>query len=216
MWATLRRDIRAIFERDPAVKSLAEAVSCYPGLHALVLHRAAHWLYRRGLVLAARLLSHISRFLTGVEIHPGARIGPGCFIDHGLGVVIGETADIGEDVTLYQGAVLGGTGKATGKRHPTVRRGATIAAGAIVLGNITVGEGARVGAGAVVIRDVPDHATVVGVPGRVVAVFGRAVGAGDLEHGNLPDPLDQQLRRLQERIEALEEAVKRGRREDLA
>ncbi|MDP2872364.1 MAG: serine O-acetyltransferase [Bacillota bacterium] len=213
--------VRIVFERDPAAKSPLEAALLYPGVHALALHNLAHRLYGARMFFLARLVSHVSRWLTGIEIHPGAHIGRRCFIDHGLGVVIGETAVIGDDVTIYQGVTLGGTGKETGKRHPTVEDGAVIAAGAIVLGNITVGRCARVGAGAVVIRPVPAGATVVGVPGRVVALNGRRVAAvaavaavaGEiprpsslLDHGNLPDPVAEALRGLESRVAALETA----------
>jgi len=203
---SLRRDVRAVFERDPAARSTLEVILCYPGFHALQMHRIAHWLLRLGLPLLARVVSHVSRFLTGIEIHPGARIGPGFFIDHGMGVVIGETAEIGEDVTLYQGVVLGGTGKEKGKRHPTIGDRVTVSAGAIVLGDIRVGHDSRIGAGAVVIGDVPPNATVVGVPGRVVRLAGRKVGGSiDLEHGRLPDPLEQRLLQMEARLRALEE-----------
>ncbi|MEW6723771.1 MAG: serine O-acetyltransferase [Bacillota bacterium] len=205
MWAAWKHDIETVFHRDPAVKSWWEAALCYPGVMALQFHRLAHWLYRRHCFFMARLISHISRFLTGIEIHPGARLGARCFIDHGMGVVIGETAEVGDDVILYQGVVLGGTGKERGKRHPTIGNGVTISAGAIVLGNITVGDGARIGAGAVVVRDVPANATVVGVPGRVVRLNGRRVAAADLEHGDLPDPVGRQLENLEQRIKTLEE-----------
>src|SRR5690606_32168728 len=187
-WRQLKRDIEVVFERDPAARSVLEVILCYPGFHAVQLHRIAHWLHRRRLYLLARIVSHINRFLTGIEIHPGARIGPGFFIDHGMGIVSGETAEIGEDVTMYQGAVLGGTGHEKGKRHPTIGDRVVIAAGAKVLGSFTVGEGAKIGAGAVVLSEVPPYATVVGIPGRVVAVGGRRVHPVDLDRANLPDP----------------------------
>ncbi len=200
----LFRDIRTVLERDPAVRSAWEAVICYPGLHALWMHRISHWLYRRRIFLVARVISHFTRFVSGIEIHPGASIGPGLFIDHGMGVVIGETTEIGEDVTLYQGVVLGGTGKEKGKRHPTIGDRVTISAGATVLGNIKIGDRAKVGAGAVVIEDVPPNATVVGVPGRVVRLNGCKVAGVDLEHGRLPDPLKSQLQQIEQRLAALE------------
>lgn len=178
--------VRSIQERDPAARSALEVVLCYPGLHAVWLHRVAHRLWSWRLRLLARMLSQWARFLTGIEIHPAAQIGARLFIDHGMGVVIGETAIVGDDVTLYQGVTLGGTGKEHAKRHPTVNRGTTIGAGAQVLGNITVGTGARIGAGSVVLRDVPPGATVVGVPGRIVArgeAAARVAAAGVAEGG---------------------------------
>ncbi len=220
--STLVSHIRAVFERDPAAKSLLEVLLCYPGVHALVLHRLAHRLYRARLFLPARLVSHLSRFLTGIEIHPGATIGRGVFIDHGLGVVIGETAVVGDNVTIYQGVTLGGTGKEKGKRHPTVEPGCVLGVGAKILGNITVGRGSRIGAGAVVVKDVPPDCTVVGVPGRIVVRSGERVDP--LEHGRLPDPVAEALREersrteeLQRRVDRLEALVReltRGRRAD--
>ncbi|MCX5998975.1 MAG: serine O-acetyltransferase, partial [Chloroflexi bacterium] len=163
-----REDVRTVLSRDPAARNLLEVVLCYPGLHALELHRVAHWLWIHRLRLAARLLSHCSRFLTGIEIHPGATIGRRFFIDHGMGVVIGETADIGDDVLVYQGVVLGGTSLEKKKRHPTIGNNVVIGTAAILLGPITIGDGCRVGANSVVVKSVPPGATVVGVPGRVV------------------------------------------------
>ncbi|HBL35801.1 MAG TPA: serine O-acetyltransferase, partial [Firmicutes bacterium] len=179
MFVYLREEIKAIFQRDPAARSFWEVILCYPGFHALLAYRIAHWFYRRKLFLLARLISQITRFLTGIEIHPGAKIGKGLFIDHGMGVVIGETTEIGDYVTIYQGVTLGGTGKEKGKRHPTIGDRVIIATGAKVLGSITVGENAKVGAGAVVIRPVPANSTVVGVPGRVVVQDGVRVGGPD-------------------------------------
>jgi serine O-acetyltransferase len=206
------RDVEVARERDPAARSTAEVLLCYPGLHAMWLHRAAHALYRRELRLPARLVSQLSRFLTGIEIHPGARIGPGLFIDHGMGVVIGETTEIGEDVTLYQGVTLGGTGKETGKRHPTVRDGVIVGTGARVLGPVVIGEGAKVGAGSIVIKDVPANSTVVGNPGRPVIVDGqrvpRDVHHPDIEHTRLPDPVAEALACLVRRVGELEREVK--------
>ena len=200
----LREEIKAIFQRDPAARSIWEVILCYPGFHALVAYRIAHWLYRYKLLLLARLISQITRFFTGIEIHPGGKIGKGLFIDHGMGVVIGETTEIGDHVTIYQGVTLGGTGKEKGKRHPTIGDGAIIATGAKVLGSITVGKNAKIGAGAVVIRSVPDNSTVVGVPGRVVVQDGVRVGGPDLEHGKLPDPVMNYCEQLQKRIAQLE------------
>lgn len=204
---TIRRDIQAIRERDPAARSTLEIVLCYPGLHALEVHRVAHWLYRHRLKLLARIISHLNRFFTGIEIHPGAQIGRGVFIDHGMGVVIGETTVIKDNVTLYQGVVLGGTGKEKGKRHPTIEEGAVIASGAMVLGSFTVGENARVGAGAVVLDSVPPNSTVVGVPAKVVVRDGQRVDK--LDHANVPDPCKQQMSVLIERIQDLEEKLAR-------
>ncbi|NPV52358.1 MAG: serine O-acetyltransferase [Firmicutes bacterium] len=208
MFRTIRRDIQAVFERDPAAKSLLEVLLCYPGLHAIISHRIAHFFYRKRLFLIARLISHISRFFTGIEIHPGAKIGSGFFIDHGSGVVIGETAEVGDNVTLYQGVTLGGTGKEKGKRHPTIGNNVVISAGAKVLGSFRVGDGAKIGAGAVVLKPVPPCSTVVGVPGRVVVQDGKRVPGIDLEHGNLPDPVQAAFEAMQKRIAMLEDRIK--------
>lgn len=211
------RDLRAIMERDPACKSWLEAVVCYPGFHALVIHRFAHILYRRRLFFAARLISSFARWLTGVEIHPGAQIGSGVFIDHGCGVVIGETAVVGDNVTIYQGVTLGGTGKEKGKRHPTIGNNVVISAGAKVLGSFTVGDNSKIGAGAVVLKEVPPNCTVVGVPGRIVVREGRKVEGPDLNHGDLPDPVAQMLSCLAGRVERLEARVReleRGQKMD--
>ena len=188
-------DVRAALARDPAAQSPVEVVLAYPGVHALWIHRLAHALYRRGHVISARLVSHVNRFLTGIEIHPGAQIGKRVFIDHGMGVVIGETAEVGDDCLLYQGVVLGGTSNERGKRHPTLRRGVTVGSNACILGPIEIGEGARVGAGSVVVKPVPDEATVVGVPGRIVQPL-EPHRDPDLEHGKLPDPVAAELRRV--------------------
>ncbi|NLW60706.1 MAG: serine O-acetyltransferase [Firmicutes bacterium] len=204
MFTYLRESIKAIFERDPAARSLWEVILCYPGFHALLAYRIAHWFYRHRLFLIARLISQIARFFTGIEIHPGAKIGKGLFIDHGMGVVIGETTEIGDNVTIYQGVTLGGTGKEKGKRHPTIGNNVIIAAGAKVLGSITVGDNAKIGAGAVVIRPVPPNSTVVGVPGRVVVQDGVRVGPPDLEHGKLPDPMLAFCEETKKRLEQIE------------
>lgn len=205
MW--FAREIRAVRERDPASRSTIEVILTSPGLHALALHRAANWLWRKGLFLPGRLLSHVNRALTGVEIHPGARIGRGVFIDHGMGVVIGETASIGDDVTMYQGVTLGGTGKQRGKRHPTVERDAVIGVGASVLGAVTIGEGARVGAGSVVLKDVPPHTTAVGLPAR--AVSWRDPESGEMRRlERLPDPDRDTMIAMLQRIEELEGRVR--------
>ena len=171
-FARLKKDIRVIFERDPAAKSTLEVIFCYSGLHAIWLHRISHALFKRGWIVSARLISNFCRFLTGIEIHPGATIGDGLFIDHGTGIVIGETAEIGRNVTLYQGVTLGGTGKEKGKRHPTIGNNVVIATGAKVLGSFKVGDHAKIGAGSVVLKEVPPYATVVGIPGRVVVLHG--------------------------------------------
>ncbi len=210
MGATFRRDIAVARERDPAARSALEVVTSYPGLHALWMHRLAHGLYLRSLRLPARWVSQLSRTLTGIEIHPGARIGPGFFIDHGMGVVIGETTEIGEDVTIYQGVTLGGTGKESGKRHPTVRDGVIIGTGASVLGSVEIGEGAKIGAGSIVIKDVPANSTVVGNPGRAVVVDGQRVDPDTLhhptlEHTRLPDPVAEAMACLVRRVTELEE-----------
>ncbi|MSO44566.1 MAG: serine O-acetyltransferase [Thermoleophilia bacterium] len=212
MKASVRRDLEAARERDPAARSTAELVLTYPGLHAVWLHRVAHGLNTRGLRLPARIVSQISRCLTGIEIHPGATIGPGFFIDHGMGVVIGETTEIGEDVTLYQGVTLGGTGKHGGKRHPTLHDGVTVGAGASVLGPLDVGEGAKIGAGSIVVKDVPANSTVVGNPGKPVIVDGQrvddyAIHHPDLEHTRLPDPVADALDCLISRVESLEAEI---------
>ena len=171
----IRKDIRVIFERDPAAKSTLEVLFCYSGLHAIWLHRISHAFFKRGWIVTARLISNFGRFLTGIEIHPGATIGDGLFIDHGTGIVIGETAEIGKNVTLYQGVTLGGTGKEKGKRHPTIGNNVVVASGAKVLGSFKVGDHAKIGAGSVVLKEVPPYATVVGIPGRIVVLHGKRI-----------------------------------------
>ena len=205
MLRTIREQIDTVFRRDPAARSKLEIVLCYPGVHAVLLHRVAHQLYRAGWFTSARIVSQLSRTLTGIEIHPGATIGRRFFIDHGMGVVIGETAEIGDDVLLYQGVTLGGTGKVTGKRHPTLGNGVVVGTGAKILGNIRIGDFSKVGAGSVVVRPVPDHSTVVGIPGRVV---GNLDPTDALEHGNLPDPEGQLIDELARRVAELEATVK--------
>jgi len=202
-----REDIRTIFAKDPAVRSVWEAVCCYPGLHAIWMHRAAHFLYRHHRFFAARLLSHINRFFTGIEIHPGARIGRRVFIDHGMGVVIGETAEVGDDVLIYMGVVLGGTALERVKRHPTIGNRVVIGSGASVLGPITVGDGAKVGAGAVVVRSVPPGATVVGVPGRLA---GPSCPRPEEERtrGGMPDPMLRIVSRLLDRQNRIDERLR--------
>ncbi|AAM25457.1 serine O-acetyltransferase [Caldanaerobacter subterraneus subsp. tengcongensis MB4] len=219
MFKTLKEDIEVVFERDPAAKSVLEVLLCYPGLHAIILHRIAHYFYKKGFILLPRLISHINRFLTGIEIHPGAKIGRRFFIDHGMGVVIGETTEIGDNVTIYQGVTLGGTGKEKGKRHPTIKDNVVIGSGAKVLGPIVVGENSKIGAGAVVLKDVPPNSTVVGVPARCVKKDNIRIARSyevDLEHGKLPDPVEEELRRLRERIERLEKILMERDEEDEA
>jgi serine O-acetyltransferase len=191
-------------ERDPAAKSPLEVILCYPGLHALFFYRVAHAFYQRGWFVTARLVSHIGRFLTGIEIHPGAKIGEGLFIDHGMGVVIGETTVIGRNVTLYQGVTLGGTGKETGKRHPTIGDNVTIATGAKVLGPFKVGDHSKIGAGSVVLKEVPPYSTVVGIPARIVTENGRRVEEAPSSGAVQADPCEQCLREIEVRFEAME------------
>ena len=209
MIRTIREDIRAAFERDPAARSTLELFLAYPGLHAVWGHRVAHWLWVRGLKLPGRLVSHLIRALTGIEIHPGARIGPRFFIDHGMGVVIGETAEIGADVTLYHGVTLGGTSLEKGKRHPTLEDEVVVGAGAKILGDIIIGRCSRIGANAVVVKPVPSHSVVVGIPGEVVQRKGERTRSAmpDLEHGDLPDVLGDALVSLMKRVETLEERL---------
>lgn len=207
MLNSIRADLAIIKERDPAARGTLETVLCYPGFHALVLHRVSHRLWRLGLPLLPRLLSQLARAITGVEIHPGARIGRGVFIDHGMGVVVGETAVIGDNCLLYQGVTLGGTGKAHGKRHPTLAENVVVGAGAKVLGAITVGANTRIGAGSVVLRDVESDCTVVGIPGRVIHQSG--VRIDPLAHSALPDAEAGVIRNLMERIDALETELAR-------
>jgi serine O-acetyltransferase len=200
-------DFRIIFDRDPAARNWLEVLFCYPGLQALALHRFAHWLYVLGLPFFPRLISHLARFFTGIEIHPGATIGKGVFIDHGMGVVIGETAIVGDFALIYQGVTLGGTGKETGKRHPTLGENVIVGAGAKVLGNLQIGSNVRIGAGSVVLRDVPSDCTVVGIPGRILYRAGERVGP--LEHGSLPDTEAEVIRALVDRIESLEQQLQK-------
>ena len=203
----LRKDIEAVFDRDPAARHVLEVICCYPGLHAIWLHRVANLLWRHHLKLPGRLVSHISRLLTGIEIHPGAEIGTGVFIDHGSGVVIGETARIGDNALLYQGVVLGGTSKKSGKRHPTLEENVEVGAGGILLGPITVGEGARVGAGSVVTKSVPPATTAVGVPAQVSREGSQEKPDFNLDHADIPDPLGDVFEYLLERQLDLEETV---------
>lgn len=209
----LREDLRTVFAKDPAARNTLEVILCYPGLHALWLHRIAHFLWRHKLHISGRLLSQLNRFFTGVEIHPGAYIGRRFFIDHGMSVVIGETSEIGDDVLMYQGVVLGGTSHEKRKRHPTIGNNVVIGAGATLLGAIDIGDGARIGAGSVVVQPVPPGATVVGIPGRLVEEGWKP--ALDLEHGRLPDPVNEAIRHVLEeqaelakRLQRIEESLK--------
>lgn len=209
MFGSVREDIRSIYERDPAARSTIEILLCYPGLHAVWGHRVAHWLWQRNLRLLARWLSQLVRGLTGIEIHPGAKIGPGLFIDHGMGVVVGETAEVGKCVTLYHGVTLGGTSLSKGKRHPTLEDHVVVGAGAKILGAITVGEKSRIGANAVVVKPVPPNSVVVGVPGQVV-VRSRPrpfESSPDLDHGRLPDAIGETLAALMAHVEELEKRL---------
>jgi serine O-acetyltransferase len=209
MWERFKEDIRTIKDRDPAAKNVVEIFLCYPGLHAIWLHRIAHALYQRGWFTTARLISHFSRGLTGIEIHPGAKIGRRLFIDHGMGVVIGETTEIGDDCLIYKGVVLGGTTLEKKKRHPTLGNRVIIGSNSTVLGAITLGDGARIGSGSVVVKPVPVGATVVGVPGRIVESLTPEKEDLDFEHGNLPDPLSDIMKMLLQLHSKLEDRVKR-------
>lgn len=210
MFKSLRNDIRVIKDRDPAAKNTLEVLLCYSGLHAIWAYRLAHRFYRHQWFVTGRIISTIARFFTGIEIHPGAQIGSGLFIDHGMGIVIGETTVIGNNVSLYQGVTLGGTGKEKGKRHPTIGDYVVVACGAKVLGSFTVGEGAKIGAGSVVLKAVPPHSTVVGIPGRVVVQKGKHLKAShserdvDLNHNRLPDPIEDQIVALKRQVMLLE------------
>ncbi|WP_189655319.1 serine O-acetyltransferase [Bacillus sp. HNG] len=206
----MKEDIEVVFEQDPAARSHFEVILTYSGLHAIWAHRVAHFLFKRKMFFLARTVSQISRFFTGIEIHPGAKIGRRFFIDHGMGVVIGETCEIGDNVTVFQGVTLGGTGKEKGKRHPTVKDNALIASGAKVLGSITIGENSKVGAGSVVLQDVPPNSTVVGIPGRVVIQDGVKVrNTKDLNHRDLPDPVSDKIRELENEIKSLKEELQK-------
>ena len=213
MFRGTRSDVRAALDRDPAARSALEVILFYPGFHARVAHRLANALYRRRIPLVPRGIMHLTRFITGIEIHPGAHIGSGVFIDHGMGVVIGETAEIGDDVTLYQGVTLGGTSLKREKRHPTLERNVVVGTGAAVMGALRVGEGARIGAGSVVVAEVPPNSVVVGVPGKVIYRDGKRVAPSvDLEHADLPDPLTKAVEQMLDRIHALESEVQSLRR----
>src|SRR5215467_9839060 len=204
MWQNIKEDIQVIAQRDPALRSVWEIALAYPGFHAILLHRLAHWLWRRQLTTLARFVSHMGRFLTGIEIHPGAKIGRRFFIDHGMAVVIGETAEIGDDVTVYQGVTLGGTSTHRAKRHPTIEDSVTIFSGAKVLGPITVGRHSRIGAGSVLVTSVPAHSTVVGIPGKVVKTGGKHTETGkpviDLDSAEIPDPVSRAMGVILEQV----------------
>lgn len=207
MLKRLREDIEVVFDQDPAARSYIEVILTYSGLHAIWAHRFAHWCWRKNMRFFARLISQLSRFFTGIEIHPGAKIGRRFFIDHGMGVVIGETCEIGDNVTIYQGVTLGGTGKEKGKRHPTIEDNVLISTGAKVLGSITIGKNAKVGGGSVVLKDVPPNSTVVGIPGRVVKQDGVKIRK-DLNH-QFPDPIDDRCQQLQSEIDKLRAEIEK-------
>jgi len=208
MFQRIKEDIGSAKAKDPAARSTIEIVLCYPGLHALWFHRMAHYLYTKRLYTSARFLSHVARFLTGIEIHPGAKIGRRVFIDHGMGIVIGETSEIGDDTLIYKGVLLGGTSLKKGKRHPTIGKNVVIGSNACVLGPVKVGDGAKIGSGSVVVKDVPDGATVVGVPGKVIEKKTMNKLALDFEHGNLPDPIADVVKIMLKMQHELEERLK--------
>lgn len=211
MFKTMREDIEAVFDRDPAARSTFEVVLTYSGLHAIWFYRLSHVIWRANLRTLARMISQIARWLTGIEIHPGATIGRKLFIDHGMGVVIGETAIIGDNCTLYQGVTLGGTGKEKGKRHPTLGNNVLVASGAKVLGSFTIGDNSKIGAGSVVLHEVPPNSTVVGIPGRIVIKDGRR--KDDLDQINLPDPVMELIKNLQDKIQDLETEIRNLKKE---
>ena len=208
MFQDLRDEIKAIKQKDPAARSTLEIFLCYPGFYALLFHRVSHWLWNHSFKLLARINSNIARFITGIEIHPGATFGKRVFIDHGMGVVVGETAVVGDDVLLYQGVILGGTSTEKTKRHPTVERGVIVGAGAKVMGNITIGEYSKIGIGAVVLKDVPPESTCVGVPGRIVKCKGVSYKEVDLDHGKLPDPVADAIRTLEKHLKENDQQIK--------
>ena len=212
MFSHLKDDLRAVFDRDPAVRSVFEIFFCYPGFHAMLFYRLSHWLWSNRFKFLGRFVSHIGRFFTGIEIHPGAQIGRGFFIDHGMGVVIGETAEIGENCTLYHGVTLGGTSWAKEKRHPTLGNNVVIGSGAKVLGPFTVGDNSKIGSNSVVVKEVPESATVVGIPGRIVISGQRKAGV-DLEHADLPDPVAKAVSCMMDQIARLEEQVQSLKKE---
>jgi serine O-acetyltransferase len=206
MFRRFKEDMEMVFDRDPAARGILEILTCYPGLHAIWLHRVAHGLWNKKLPFLARLLSHVNRFVTGVEIHPGAQIGRRFFIDHGAGVVIGETSDIGDDVTIYQGVVLGGVSVKKGKRHPTIGSKVVIGAGGIILGPVHIGEGCQIGAGSVVVMNIPPYTTAIGIPAKPAGKH-QIKQPVDLNHHLIPDPVKESLDLLTRRIEELEERI---------
>ena len=209
MLERIREDIQTVFAKDPAARNIVEIMCCYPGLQAIWLHRVSNFLWQRKFLFLGRFVSHLNRWLTGVEIHPGAHVGRRFFIDHGMGVVIGETAEIGDDVLMYQGVVLGGTSSARKKRHPTIGNNVVVGTGATILGPIIVGADAKIGAGSVVIKSVPAGATIVGVPGRIAGAEPKGKGGADLEHGRLPDPVVRTLSKALDQHSLLEERVRK-------
>ena len=212
MFKRMKEDVETIFENDPAARSVFEVILTYSGLHATWSHRVAHWFFKKRFYFIARTISQISRFFTGIEIHPGAKIGRRFFIDHGMGVVIGETCEIGDNVTLYQGVTLGGTGKEKGKRHPTLEDNVLVATGAKVLGSITIGENSKIGAGSVVLKEVPPNATVVGIPGKIVIKDGIRLEK-KLDHQNIPDPVEERCQAFEKQIAALNQKIERLQKE---
>lgn len=207
MFSHLKDDLRAVFDRDPAVRGVFEVIFCYPGFHAMLFYRLSHWMWTQQFFFLGRFISHVGRFMTGIEIHPGAQIGKGFFIDHGMGVVIGETAEIGENCTLYHGVTLGGTSWAKEKRHPTLHDNVVVGSGAKILGPFIVGSNSKVGSNSVVVKEVPENATVVGIPGRVV-ISGEKKSGVDLEHGDLPDPVAKAVSCMMDQIVRLEDEVR--------
>lgn len=221
MFERIKEDINAAFQNDPAARSKLEVILCYPGVHALWLYRISHYLWAKGWIILSRLISHINRFLTGIEIHPAAEIGRSVFIDHGMGIVIGETAVIGDECLLYKGVVLGGTTIEKAKRHPNLGRKVIVGSNACILGNITIGDYARIGSGSVVTKDVPPHATVVGVPGRIIKQRKKDEQEATLDHGQLPDPIAEAIMvvlkencKLKQRIKKLEDTLNLSSRDD--
>ncbi|HBI03168.1 MAG TPA: serine O-acetyltransferase [Paenibacillaceae bacterium] len=210
MFDRMKEDVKVVFDRDPAARSTFEVILTYSGLHAIWFHRVSHWLWKLKLYTLARMISQLARFLTGIEIHPGAQIGRRLFIDHGMGIVIGETCEIGDDVNLYQGVTLGGTGKEKGKRHPTIGNHVLIASGAKVLGSMKIGDYSKIGAGSVVLSEVPPHSTVVGIPGRIKIQNGAKV-TEDMDQVNFPDPVAEMLRLMQKEIDALKSEIRQIR-----
>lgn len=208
----VREDIQTVLRKDPAARNSLEVLVCYPGIWALILHKPAHFLYKHNLKFLARVISQLTRFFTGIEIHPGATIGRRCFIDHGMAVVIGETTEIGDDVTLYQGVTLGGTGKDTGKRHPTIGNRVIVSSGARVLGPFTVGDDVKIGAGSIVLNEIPPGCTVVGIPGKIVRRYGESTE--DLNQVDLPDPIATELECLRRRIVMLENKLNQLNKEE--